>query len=89
MGFFDSLWKKTKKETKKVASKTKKPIVSDHIAVQTSLYAYPKLFFEEAYSLCQFQGSRISDEIDILLEELYEGMELPHAPFKIKIDNGL
>ncbi len=24
MGFFDSLWKKTKKETKKVASKTKK-----------------------------------------------------------------
>lgn len=72
-----------------VGRKSKNPIVSNHIAVQTSLYAYRKLFFEEAYSLCQFQGSRISDEIDILLEELYAGMELPHAPFKIKIDNGL
>ena len=36
MGFFDSLWKKTKKETKKVASKTKKvKKVGDRLEVKS------------------------------------------------------
>ena len=72
-----------------IARKSKKSIVSDHVGVQTSLYFYPKSFFEKSYSLCRFQGSRINKEIDNLLDELYEGMDLPNAPFKIRMDNGL
>ena len=72
-----------------VAKNEKKPIVSEHIGVQTTMYYYPLSFFENAYNLCLFQGKRISREIDILLDELYEDMELPNAAFEIRMDNGL
>ena len=72
-----------------IGIKSKKPIVSNYIIVQTTLYYYPRSLFENSKSLCLFQRSRISVEIDNLLEELYEGMDLPNAPFKIRMDNGL
>lgn len=72
-----------------MGGKSKKPIISDHIGVQTTFYYYARSFFKDSYALCLFQGSRISVEIDVLLEELYGGMELPNAPFEIKMDNGL
>jgi len=66
-----------------------KPLVSDYIGVQISMQYFPRPMFERIHNLCVFQGSRINDEIDLLVEELYEGMELPARPFKIRIDDGL
>jgi len=66
-----------------------KPLVSDFIGVQTTMHYFPRPMFEKICNLCMFQGTRINQEIDDLITELYEGMELPSKPFKIRIDNGL
>jgi hypothetical protein len=72
-----------------IAKNSDKPLVSPKIGVQASMYFYPMSFFESAYELCLFQGRRMGNEIDDLLEELYGNMELPNASFLIRMDNGL
>lgn len=66
-----------------------KSIVSEFVAVQTTTEYFPRPMFEKAHKLCMFQGSRLNEEIDKLVTELYGNMELPNAPFKIKIHDGL
>ena len=63
-------------------------IVSDFIGV-TTMHYFPRPMFEKTYNLCLYQGTRINTEIDILIDRLYRGMELPNAPFKIRINDGL
>jgi hypothetical protein len=73
----------------KIGEDKGKPIISDYVGVKTTMYYYPRPLFEDIHKLCLYQGSRISDAIDDLLKELYEGMDLPNSSFKIRMDNGL
>jgi hypothetical protein len=72
-----------------ICQKDNKPVVSDYISVQTTTYCYPRSLFENTKMLCQYQGRRMSDEVDSILEELYGGMDLPTTSFKLRMDNGL
>ena len=66
-----------------------KQIVSEFISVKTTMDYFSRPMFEKTHSLCMFQGTRINTAIDVLLEDLYKGMDLPNVAFKIRMDNGL
>jgi hypothetical protein len=44
---------------------------------------------EVFYKLCGYQGQRLWNDVEKLLDELYGGMELPHREFDLKITEGL
>lgn len=72
-----------------MGSKDGKNLTSPEIGVLTSMYYFPIDFFKDVYKTTHDLGSRLNTEIDKVVEELYGGMELPNAAFKIRIDEGL
>ncbi|MFQ5714168.1 MAG: hypothetical protein ACE5GU_09060 [Candidatus Scalinduaceae bacterium] len=72
-----------------MGAKDGKNLKSPEIGVQTTMYYYPLDFFKNVHKTAHDLGSRLNTEIDKVVEELYGGMELPNAAFKIRIDEGL
>jgi hypothetical protein len=72
-----------------VGSDNDKPIISESISIKTTMDYLARPMFEKTYNLCIYLGTRINDEIERLLEDIYGNMDLPNAPFKIRIDEGL
>lgn len=66
-----------------------KELKSKGVSVQVSYYLWGPNFFQDVSETILDLGSRLHVEIEELKENLYSGMELPNAPFTIKIDNGL
>lgn len=61
---------------------------SAYISTQVSLYLFPVDFFVQVRKTILDLGSQLQGKIDLLIEELYSGMDLPRRPFTIRIDEG-
>jgi hypothetical protein len=66
-----------------------KQIRSPEIGTKTTLYYFPIKFFSSVHSNALEIGSRLNQEIDIIVAELYSDMELPGVAFDLRIDEGL
>lgn len=65
-----------------------KELVSDEVAVQTTVDYFPLSFFRvNAWRVIHDLGSRLNEAIEPVVDELYQGMELPARPFTIRIDD--
>ena len=62
---------------------------SDSISLHIAKDYFGRSYFESIHRLCHYQLVEMNKAIDVLLEKLYEGMELPQRPFKLRIDEGL
>jgi hypothetical protein len=62
---------------------------STRIGHETSYYLFRIPRIREISDLTVDLGRRISLEIDTIIENLYSGMDLPRAKFRLRIDDGL
>ena len=62
---------------------------SDSISLNITKNYFRRAYFESIHILCHYQLVEMNKAIDTLLKTLYEGMDLPSRPFKLRIDEGL
>jgi len=70
-------------------TETGKELKSIDVSVQVSYYLWAPDFFTNVRETILDIGRRLQTEIEELKDNLYKGMELPNAPFTIRIDEGL
>ncbi|WP_369936421.1 hypothetical protein [Xanthomonas tesorieronis] len=61
----------------------------DHVSVKISSYYYKPQLFADGYDTCNYLVGRLSDRIDTLISELYDGLYLPSQSFKLDFTDGL
>ena len=59
------------------------------VGIQVRYYLWAPDFFTKVRETILDLGQRLQRDIEELKDNLYKGMELPNAPFKIRIDEGL
>lgn len=59
------------------------------LSVQILFGVYTLEFFDVARETCSYQTTRMTKEIDRLLEELFGARELPTEPFELTVDEAL
>jgi hypothetical protein len=62
---------------------------SEEVGVQVESYYIEIPFFRTALKTASDLGRRLESEIDLMIRELYGGMELPSRPFELRVDEGL
>jgi hypothetical protein len=62
---------------------------SAKIGVETTYYLFTIPRILDIPPLTAYLGQQLGDEIERVLDELYDGMELPNATFPLRMDNGL
>jgi len=66
-----------------------KELKSARIGIETSYYLFTIPMIKETLDVAINLGRRMNDEIEVVLDDLYGGMELPNAKFSLRIDEGL
>ena len=64
-------------------------VSSEEVSVSVNIIGYKIDFFKEVLLTARNLNDHLTEEIHRLTEVLYGGMELPRAPFRLKIDEGL
>jgi hypothetical protein len=59
------------------------------LSVQILFHLYSLEFFDVAHETCSYQTTRMTEEIDLLLDELFGSRELPSEPFELTVDEAL